>query len=86
LGIISVDFDITDQLQIRFLHSSDAGEKVGVHQLFIDLKKACDSVRRAVLYNIVIEFGVPMKLVRVTKMCLTLQRGHLNTAVVGVLR
>jgi hypothetical protein len=41
-----------------------------VHQLFIDFKKACDSVRREVLYNILIEFGVPMKLVMLIKMCL----------------
>jgi hypothetical protein len=27
-----------------------------VHQLFIDFKKAYDSVRREVLYNILIEF------------------------------
>jgi len=42
-----------------------------VHQLCIDFKKAYDSVSREVLYNIFIEFGVPMKLVRLTKMCLT---------------
>jgi hypothetical protein len=41
-----------------------------VHQLFIDFKKAYDSVRREVLYNILIEFGIPMKLVRLVKMCL----------------
>jgi hypothetical protein len=41
-----------------------------VHQLFIDFKKAYDSVRREVLYNILIEFGVPMNLVRLSKMCL----------------
>jgi hypothetical protein len=41
-----------------------------VHQLFIDFKKAYDSVRREVLYNILIEFWVPMKLVRLIKMCL----------------
>jgi hypothetical protein len=41
-----------------------------VHQLFIDFKKAYDSVRREVLYNILIEFGVLMKLVRLIKMCL----------------
>jgi hypothetical protein len=30
LGIVSVSFDETDQLLIRFLHSSDTGEKMGV--------------------------------------------------------
>jgi hypothetical protein len=41
-----------------------------VHQLFIDLKKACDSVKRVVLYNILLAFGIPKKLVRLIKMCL----------------
>jgi len=41
-----------------------------VHQLFIDLKKAYDLVRREVLYNILIEYGIPMKLVRLIKTCL----------------
>ena len=41
-----------------------------VHQLFIDFKKAYDSVRREALYNILIEFGIPKKLVRLIKMCL----------------
>jgi hypothetical protein len=41
-----------------------------VHQLFIDFKKGYDSVRREVLYNILIEFGIPMKLFRLIKMCL----------------
>jgi hypothetical protein len=51
-----------------------------VHKLFIGFKKAYDSVRREVLYNILIEwrevsyniliqFGVPMKLIRLIKMC-----------------
>jgi hypothetical protein len=35
-----------------------------VHQLFVDFNKAYDSVRREVLYSILIEFGVPVKLVR----------------------
>jgi hypothetical protein len=34
-----------------------------VHQLFVDFKKAYDSVRREVLYNILIEFWLSMKLV-----------------------
>ena len=42
-----------------------------VHQLFIDFKKAYDSVRREVLYKILIEFGIPNKLVRLIKMSLT---------------
>ncbi|KAJ4451496.1 hypothetical protein ANN_02959 [Periplaneta americana] len=42
-----------------------------VHQLFIDFKKAYDSVKREVLYNILIEFGIPKKLVRLIKMCLS---------------
>jgi hypothetical protein len=41
-----------------------------VHQLFIDFKKAYDSVKRKAFYNILIEFGVPMKLVRLIKMYL----------------
>jgi hypothetical protein len=41
-----------------------------VHQLFIDFKKAYDSVRRQALYNILIEFGIPRKLVGLIKMCL----------------
>ena len=42
-----------------------------VHQLFIDFEKAYDSVRMEVLYNNLIEFGIPRKLVRLIKMCLT---------------
>jgi len=41
-----------------------------MHQLFIDFKKPYESVRSEVLYNILIEFGNPMKLVRFIKMCL----------------
>ncbi|KAJ4441575.1 hypothetical protein ANN_11431 [Periplaneta americana] len=42
-----------------------------VHQLFIDFKNAYDSVKREVLYDILIEFGIPKKLVRLIKMCLS---------------
>jgi hypothetical protein len=63
LGIISVGFDVTDQLLEK--NGSET-----VHQLFIDFGKTYDSVRREVLYNILIEFGIPVKLVRLIKMCL----------------
>jgi sorting nexin-29 len=41
-----------------------------VYQIFIDFKKAYDSVRREFLYNILIEFGILKKLVKLIKMCL----------------
>jgi hypothetical protein len=74
-GIISVG-STTDQLLIRFSAFIRYWRKNGstmrqtVHQLFIVFKKAYDSMRREVLYNILIRFGVPMKLVRLIKMCL----------------
>jgi purine nucleoside phosphorylase len=37
------------------------------HQLFIDFKKTYDSVRNEVLYNILAEFDITMKLVRLIK-------------------
>jgi hypothetical protein len=51
-----------------------------VHQLFIDFKKAYDSVKREVLYNILLESGIPKKLVRLIKMCLneTYSKGHVG--------
>jgi hypothetical protein len=39
-----------------------------VRQLFMDFKKAYDSVRRENLYKILIEFGIPRKLVSLIKM------------------
>jgi hypothetical protein len=37
---------------------------------YLDLKKAYDLVKREVLYYILLEFGIPKKLVRLIKMCL----------------
>jgi hypothetical protein len=53
LGIISVSFDVTDQLLIRSSAFVKYWRRNGI-----------------VLYNIPIEFGVPMKLVRLIKICL----------------
>jgi len=38
--------------------------------MLIDFKKAYDSVKRKTLCNILIEFGITMKVVRLIKMCL----------------
>jgi hypothetical protein len=75
LGIISVGFDVTDQLLIRFSAFVGYWRKNGstMRQYIsysIDFKKVYGSVRREVLYSILIEFGVPMKLVMLIKMCL----------------
>jgi hypothetical protein len=41
-----------------------------VHQLLVDFKNTYDPIRREVLYDISIEFGIRMKLVKLTEMCL----------------
>jgi len=76
LGIINVDFNATGHLLIIYSafvkyvrKKSEYNETV--YKLFIDFRKAYDSVRREVLYNILSEFGIPMKLVRPIKVCLT---------------
>jgi hypothetical protein len=75
LGVIIVGFDVTDEPLIRFstfrpILEKEWEFKETVHQLFVDSKKAYDSVRKEVLHNILIEFGVPMNLIRLIKMCL----------------
>ena len=41
-----------------------------MHQFFIGFKKSYESIRREVLFYIVIEFGIPMNLARQIKVCL----------------
>jgi hypothetical protein len=48
-----------------------------VYQLFIDFKKAYETDRRETLY-ILIEFGIPRKLVRIIKMCLNETYGKIH--------
>jgi hypothetical protein len=69
-----VGFGVTDQLLIRFIAFIRYWRKRNehnetVHQLFLQFKEAYFSFRREVLYDILAEFGVPMKLVRLIKMC-----------------
>jgi len=74
--IVNVDFDATGQLLIiystfvKYLRKKLEYNEA-VHPLFIDYKEVHDSLRRVVLYNILIEFGIPMKMVKPIKMCLT---------------
>jgi hypothetical protein len=51
-----------------------------VLQLFVNFKKAFDSVRREFLYNIFIEYSVPIELVSLIKLCLneTYSRGRVG--------
>jgi hypothetical protein len=72
-----VGFDVIDQLLIRLFAFVRYWRKnwskmynETLHQLFIDFNRTYDSIRREVLYNILIEFGVTMKLIRIIKLCL----------------
>jgi hypothetical protein len=78
LGIIVVDFDATDHLLLIYevfcIHQileKKWDDNEAVHQLFIDFKKAYDSVGREVLYIILIQFGIPIELARLLKCVLT---------------
>jgi hypothetical protein len=75
LGIISVGSIVTDLLWMRFSAFSRYERKKCkysgmVYLLFIDFKKAYDSIKREVLYNILVEFCIPKKLVKIIKICL----------------
>jgi hypothetical protein len=56
---------------IRQTHLKKLEYIKAVDELFIDFKETYDSVRWEVLYNILIQFGIPMKLVRLIKLCLS---------------
>jgi len=71
-----VAFDLTGRLLIIYSAFAKYLKKIWeyneeVQHLFIDSKKAYDSVRREALYKILIEFGIRRKLVRLIKMSLT---------------
>jgi aminoglycoside/choline kinase family phosphotransferase len=55
LGIINVDFNVTGQLLHQILDKKWEYNEA-VYQLFINCKKAYDSVKMEVLYNILIEW------------------------------
>ena len=68
-----MDFDKTGQpliiyCQVKYLRKKWEYKET-VHQLFTDFKKACDSITREVLDNILTEFGI------------THETGNINTNV-----
>ena len=54
-------FSIRQVLEKKWEYNKD------VCQIFIDFEKAYDSIKRESLYDILIKFGVPKKLVRLIK-------------------
>jgi hypothetical protein len=64
VGIITVDFDVIAERMfcICQIQEKKWEYKGTVCHIFIDSKKTYDSFRREVLYNILIESGVPVKL------------------------
>lgn len=62
----------TDQLFIIRQIMEKAWEyNITIHQLFVDFKQAYDSISREALFEIMEEFGIPRKLIRLTKATLT---------------
>jgi hypothetical protein len=59
-----VGFSRTHQLLEKELEGNET-----VHQLFRDLKEAYVAVRRQVVYSDLLEFGAPIKLVSLIKIC-----------------
>lgn len=64
MNVNSVDFGITDLIVIKYSVFMDQ-----VHKLLAYTKKAYDSVK-GVVYNILNDFGIPVKLVIPNKTCL----------------
>src|SRR5215475_1633648 len=59
----------TDQIFcLRTILEKTYEHKVDIHQLYIDYKQAYDTINRTELEEIMKEFGIPSKLVRLTKM------------------
>ena len=62
----------TDQIfTLRQIMGKAWERNVTIHQLFVDFKQAYDSIDRTAVFEIMTEFGIPTKLVNLTKATLT---------------
>lgn len=62
----------TDQIfTLRQIMEKAWEYNINIHQLFIDFKQAYDSIDRQALFDIMNEFGIPTKLINLTKATLT---------------
>src|SRR5262249_4388986 len=62
----------TDQIfTIRQIMEKAWEDNVTIHRLFLDFKQAYDSIDRQALFGIMEEFGIPKKLINLTKATLT---------------
>jgi hypothetical protein len=72
----------TDQIFcLRMISEKVCEYNVDIHQLYIDCKKAYDITNRAQLVEIMKEFGIPKKLVRLAK--ITLENTHNKAKIQG---
>jgi sorting nexin-29 len=61
----------TDEIsRLRMILENACEHRVDIHQLYIDFKQAYDTINRTKLEEIMKEFGIPKKLVRLIKMTL----------------
>ena len=72
MGNISVDSDATSRLMIIYSTFVKYLRNNGNTSAVYRFKKAYDSGRKETLYNILIETGIPMNLVRLIILCLNL--------------
>jgi hypothetical protein len=79
VGIVGVDFDVAGQqlvinsAVVKYLREREKkGEyKEAAYQLFTNISTSYNSVRKAVLHNILNEFGISITLVKPIKICLS---------------
>jgi hypothetical protein len=69
---VSKSRSTTDQMFcLRTILEKACEYKVDIHKLYIDYKQAYDTINKGAMVEIMKEFGIPMKLVRLVKMTLT---------------